>query len=97
MTANNAAGWTRQQIVAEYNRIAAPMEAATELDDGEWLSLRAAVAADLIAFLSKFDASRPLFFENQSFPHRSDSIGEKIGYLRSYVAMGEIVAGKRAA
>ncbi len=77
---------TRTEIIAEYNRIAAPMGDAAELSNGEWLALRSEVAAKLIAFLSQFEAKRPLFFENPSFPHRSDSIGERIDWLRSRVA-----------
>lgn len=88
---------TRTEIVAEYKRIVAAMDDTDHLTNTEWLERRAAVAKELIAFLSQFDASRPLFFENQSFPSRSDSIGEKIGHLRASVAMGEFVAGKRAA
>lgn len=83
---------TRAEIVAEYNRIAAPMSDATELSNTDWLALRAAVATDLIAFLGQFDANRPLFFENQSFPHRSDSIGERIATLRVVAAQSQPAA-----
>ena len=77
----------RTEIIAEYNRIAAPLlDAALVVGSADYIALRRETAGKLIAFLGQFDRGAPLFFHNHSFPHRSDSIGERIDWLRAQVA-----------